>query len=111
MDYLFSSISKRKKEDIGVFMFENKSQFVSGSNEDFAAESFLILHGNNIEYSDKQDIVTNMKFEAISTSIKKYFFHQRMVDFLNALELSDNKYHTNGNVGDENYKRNVFFPM
>ena len=59
------------------------------SNEDFSSASLIYFHGNNTEDSDKQDIVTNTKFEAILTSIKKTFFHQRMVDFVNKLELSD----------------------
>ena len=32
-----------------------------------------------------------------------------MVDFLNKLELIDQKYHTNGNVRDENYKGKFLF--
>ena len=34
-----------------------------------------------------------------------------MVNFLNKLELSDQKYHTNGNIKDQNYKRKILFPM
>ena len=49
-------------------------------------------------------MVTNIQFESIVLSIKNYFFHQRMVDFLNKLELSDKKYQTNENIRDENYK-------
>ena len=40
-------------------------------NEDFAATSFIYLHGDKIADSDKQDIVTNIYFEAIVSSIKK----------------------------------------
>ena len=34
-----------------------------------------------------------------------------MVNFVNKLELSDQKYQTNGNVRDENYNRKLLFPM
>ena len=44
-------------------------------------------------------------------SIKKNFFHQSMVDFVNKLELSDQEYQTNGTVRDENYKGKLLFPM
>ena len=40
-------------------------------------------------------------------SIKNYLFHQRMVDFVNKLNLSDQKYHTNGNLRDKNHKRKL----
>ena len=65
----------------------------------------LTLYDEKIEESDKQDIVTNIEFEAMVPSIKRYFFHKHMVDFLNKTELSDQKYQTNGNVRGENYKR------
>ena len=41
-------------------------------------------------------------------SIRKYFFHHIMMDFVNKLELSDQKYQTNKNVRDEHYKGRVF---
>ena len=63
-----------------------------------------------IEYNDKQDIFTNFESESIIPSIKKYLFHQRMVDFLNKLEISDQQYKTNGTVRDDNYKGNFLFP-
>ena len=34
---------------------------------------------------DKQDIVTNINFEDIIPSSRKYFYHQRMVDFVNKI--------------------------
>ena len=34
-----------------------------------------------------------------------------MVGFVNKLKLSDQKYHTNGNVRDENYNEKLLFPM
>ena len=34
-----------------------------------------------------------------------------MVDFVNKLELSDQKYHANGNIRDANYNINFLFPM
>ena len=53
-------------------MSKNKeSQFIVGSNEYFTAASLLIFRGNNIEESDKQDIVANIEFEVIVTLIKK----------------------------------------
>ena len=56
------------------------------SNNEYVADvSLLTLHGKNIEDYDKQDIVTNISFEAIVPSIKKYLFFHRMVDFVNKL--------------------------
>ena len=41
-------------------MSKNKEyQLVVGSNEYVAAESLISLHDDNIEYSDKQDIVSS----------------------------------------------------
>ena len=71
----------------------------------------LYLHDNNIEYPDKQDIVTNIEFEAIIYPIKKFLFHQRMVGFVNKIELSDEKCQTNLNIRDVNYKLKLLFPM
>ena len=71
---------------------------VVSSIEDVSTASLLYLHGINIEYSDKQDKVLNISFEEILPSIKKYFFHQRMIDFVNKLDLNDQKYQTNGNL-------------
>ena len=84
---------------------------VVGSNKDVAAVSFITLHDDNIEDYEKQDIVTNTEFELIWSSIKKYVFHNHMVDFVNKLELSDQKYQTNGNLKDGNYKGNLLFPI
>ena len=64
-------------------------QLVVISNEDVADVSLLSLHGENIEDSDKQDIVTNIKLEAIIPSYKRNFFHKLMVDFLNKIESSN----------------------
>ena len=47
------------------------SPLVFSRNEDVAAASLLSLHGDNNLYSDKQDIVTNILFEAIVPSIKE----------------------------------------
>ena len=88
-----------------------KSQFNVGSNQDVESESLLTLDGNNIGEYDKQDIVTNIEFESIVPSIKKHLFYQRMVDFVNKIEFSDQKYHTNGNVRDEHYNEKFLFPM
>ena len=58
-----------------------ESQLYVSSNEDIAYASLLTFHGDNIEESYKQDIVTNIEFESILPSIKKYYFHHHMVDF------------------------------
>ena len=50
-----------------------ESKLVVGSDEGAAAASLLTLYGNNIEEYDKEDIITNIEFEAIVPSIKKYF--------------------------------------
>ena len=84
---------------------------VVGSNEYVVSVSFLTFNGYNIEKSYKQDIVTNIEFESILPPIKKYFFHHRMFDFVNKLELSGQKYQTNGNGRDEHYKGRFLFPM
>ena len=42
-------------------------------------------------------------------SIKNYFSHKCMVDFVNKLELSDQKYQTNGNIRHKNYEEKFFF--
>ena len=68
------------------------------SNEDVAYALLITLHVDNIEEYYKQDIVPTIKLEAMITSIKKYFFHQSMMIFLNKLELSDQKYQTNGKL-------------
>ena len=70
------------------------------SNEYVASASLFSLYGDNIEYSDKQGIVSNTYFESIIPSIQMKLFHQRMIDFVNKLELSYQKYHTNVNIRD-----------
>ena len=61
-----------EKEDLGVIMSKNiKTQLNIGINEDVAAASLLTLHDKNVEEYEKQDIVTNISFEAILPSIKK----------------------------------------
>ena len=84
---------------------------VVGINEDVAAASLLTLHDNNIEDFDKHDIFTNIEFEYIVTSIKKCLFHQPMIDFVNKLELSDQRYQNNINVIDKIYKGGLLCPM
>ena len=81
------------------------------SNEYFAAKSFLYLHEKNIEVSDKKDIVSSTEFEAIIHSTQEKLFHQRMINFVNKLELSDKKHKTNRNVGYRNHNRKLFFTM
>ena len=61
------------------------SQLVVSSNEDVTAESLLSLHGNNIKDSVKQDIGTNMEFEAITPPIQRNLFHQCAIYFANKL--------------------------
>ena len=51
---------QRKQEDLGVIISINKeSQLFVISDEDVSAASLLSLYGDNIEYFDKQDIVSN----------------------------------------------------
>ena len=52
-----------------------------------------------------------MQFEAMVPSIKNNLSHQCMVNFLNKLQLNDQKYQNNGTVRDESYKRKFLFPM
>ena len=59
----------------------------------------------------KKDIATNILFEAIVISIKKYLFCQHVLDFVNKLEWSSQKYQANVNVWDEKYKGKFLFPM
>ena len=84
---------------------------VVSSNEDVAYVSLLCLNDNNIEDYEKQDIVTNIEFETIISSIKKDLFNQRMVGFVNKIDLSDKKYQSNGIVRDDIYKEKLLFPM
>ena len=67
---------------------------VISRTENVEAESFLSLHVNNIEDYEKQEIVINIYFEDIVTSIFIYF-HERMVDFVNKIQSSDKKYQNN----------------
>ena len=82
-----------------------------GIYEYSASASLLTLNDKNIEESYKQDIVANIEFEAIENSIQTYLCYQCMVDFVNKLELSDQKYQTNGNLRDENYNGKLLFFM
>ena len=91
-------------------MFKNINLNV-GSNEEVSAASIITLNGYNIEQYEKQEIVTNIKFESILASIKNYIFHQHMVNFLNKIQLSDQKYQTNRNIREKNYKGKFLFPM
>ena len=71
----------------------------------------IYLHFYTIGDSEKQDIVTNIECEAIIPSIKNNFFHQRMVDYLNKLELSDQKYKNIRVLRDENDMVKLLFLM
>ena len=55
------------------------------SNEYFVAASILFLYCDNIEDYEKYDIVSDIEFEAILPSIKRDFFHQRMVNSVNKI--------------------------
>ena len=59
------------------------------SNEYVAAASLIFLHGNKIVDYDKHDIVTNIKFELITHSIKNKLFYLRIVAFVNKIKLSE----------------------
>ena len=56
-------------------------------------------------------MLTNIEFETIISSIKKDLFNQRMVGFVNKIDLSDKKYQSNGIVRDDIYKGKFLFPM
>ena len=73
-----------------------ESQLVVNSNEYVASELLIYLHEEKIEDSDKQDIVSNIEFEAIKPSIKNNLFYHCMMDFVSKLELIDKKFQTNG---------------
>ena len=75
---------------------------VSTSNYVADASLFFSHEDNNEDY-DKQERDKNIKFEAKIASIKKNLFHRLMVDFVDKLELSDQKYQTNVTVRDENH--------
>ena len=93
-------------------MSKNKEYLLLVINIGYIADASLIyLLGNNIGDFNKQNIVSKTEFESIIPSIRYNFFHQRGMNFVNILELSDQKYHTNGNVRDENYKGRFLFPM
>ena len=69
------------------------------------------MYVDNIEEYEKQDIVTKIEFEAISPSIKNYFFHHCVVYFVNTPYLIGKKYQTNGTVRDKIYKGKLLFPI
>ena len=77
----------------------------------FEAASLISLHVNNIEDYDKKDIVSNTECEAIIPSIWKGLFHQRMMNFVNNIDLSYQKHQADINIRDENYKGKLLFPM
>ena len=79
------------------------------SNEDVSAASLLCFHRDKIEDSDRQDIVSNIKLESIITSIKKNFFNQRTMNTVNKIDLSDQKYQTNGIIIYKSYKVKFLF--
>ena len=54
-------------------------------NEYVSDGPLLSLHGNNIKDSVKQDIGTNMEFEAITPPIQRNLFHQCAIYFANKL--------------------------
>ena len=85
-------------------MFVRRNKYTSST-------SLVSLNGYNIEGYHKQDIVTNIKFEEIIPSTQKNLFHQRIMDSIKKLELSDQKYQSNVIVRDENNNGNFLFPM
>ena len=70
----------------------------------------LSFHDDNNEDDEKQDIITNIDFEAIVPSMKNNFFYHIMVDFVNKVEFIDQEYQTDGTVRDESYKGKFLFP-
>ena len=59
------------------------------SNEYVADTLLIYLCGDNIEDTEKHEIVKNIKFEAIIISIKNNFFHHHMFFLVIEIELSD----------------------
>ena len=59
------------------------------SNEDVADASLIYLRVDNIGDTEKHEIVKNIKFEEIINSTKNNFFYHHMVNFMNALEVSE----------------------
>ena len=84
---------------------------VASSNEYFTAASLPNFYGDNMEDYEKQDTFSNTEFEAINTSIKTNLFHQHMMNSVNKLYLSNQKYQTNGNLRDENYNGKFLFTI
>ena len=66
-------------------------------NEYVAAASLLYSNVENNDKLVKWDIVTNIEFEAIVSSIKNHFFHQCMI-LKNKIKSNDHKYKTNGTL-------------
>ena len=56
-------------------------------------------------------MVSNIAFESIITSIRKNLFNQRMMNFLDKVELRDKRYQTTGNVRGVNYKYKFLFTL
>ena len=86
-------------------------KLVVSSNKYVASASLIYLYVNTIGDFDKQEIVTNIEFEAMIPSIKNNLFYQRMVDFFNRIEISDQKHQNNGVLRDENDKGKLLFTM
>ena len=58
----------------------------------------------------KNGIVTDIGSEAISPGIKRKLFYHLRIGFVNRLKLKNQKYQSNGNRREENYKGNFSFP-
>ena len=93
------------------YVKKNESPLVIISNEDVSAASLLCFNRDKIEDSYRQDIVSNIIFESIITSIKNNFFNQRTMNTVNKIDLSDQKYQTNGIIIYKSYKVKFLFLM
>ena len=71
----------------------------------------FILVAITLKIIEKNRHSYTIQFEAITPSIKKNFFHQRIVNFVNIIQFSDQKYKTNGTVRYEKYKGKFLFTM
>ena len=53
----------------------------------------------------------NIYFEAVVHITKNNFFHQRIIEVVNWLDLNDQNYQINGTLLDENYRGKFLFNM
>ena len=79
---------------------DKDSPLIVPINEYVTVASLIDLHGNYNEDSENYDMVTKHIFWIHSSFNKKNFFCHCVVDFVNKIEFSGQKYQTNGTVID-----------